>query len=159
MPLDLNKFYNIGTLTKAQVDENWDNIIAAFGDTNGLDQATVAQIRGLVALALVTPAGIGAALEWVSIPYASTIGVDGASFFQGEITLTGDAMIANPTNLIGTKYLYVTGSSATPRTLTFDSNYVGRTQPITDITNTNSYLISLVYKEAGKIITAYQGAS
>jgi hypothetical protein len=89
-------------------------------------------------------------LEDAAVPFAltdaATIALDwtdaAANF---EVTLTANRVLGNPSNAIPGQWrtVYVDGSSGTPRTLTFGSNYGGDVPTVDGITTTVSWLLSI----------------
>lgn len=152
MVLDLNKFYNLGTLTKSQVDENWDDIEGFSVPAN------TAEVRGMSAEKVMMPKGIGDALAWETITFAASLSLNGNNFVQGDLILTGACELITPTNFtVGTKYLMVRGNNATPRTLTFNADFKGELPTLIDITNAKWYLLSIVaYSSSHYIVSAVQ---
>ena len=149
MEIELNKYSNLGQLSKAQVDGNWTALEGA------LESATGAQITQMATDKMVTPENISDALAWVTLTYGSTIAIDGSTFNQGVVTLTGGAELGNPTNFaIGTKYVMVKGDSATLRALTFGSAYKGALPTLNDISDTKWYLLSLVAYASDHIVVS-----
>lgn len=151
MALELNKWADLGTLTKAQVDENW-NDLEEFSATDSSD------VIGFTADdKAITPKSVGDALNWVSVDYDANIALDGSQFAQAEIILTGNAQLVQPTNFDrGTKYVMVKGNNATERTLTFDATYFKGDLPIlADVTDTRWYLLCVVaYSDSHYIVTS-----
>lgn len=151
MSLSLNKFEDLGTLSKAEVDQNWKDL-EEFSDPDAAD------VIGLTAAdKAITPKSVGDALDWVPVAYASNIVLDGSQFAQAEITLTGNAQLIQPTNFDrGTKYVMVKGNNSTERELTFDTTYFKGDLPIlTNITNSRWYLLCIVaYGNSHYIVTS-----
>lgn len=151
MSLSLNKFEDLGTLTKPQVDGNWKNI-EEFADPDAAD------VIGLTADdKAITPKSVGDALDWVPVAYSSSIALDGSQFAQAEIILTGNAQLVQPTNFDrGTKYVMVKGDDATTRELTFDTTYFKGDLPIlANVSDSRWYLLCIVaYSDSHYIVTS-----
>lgn len=151
MALSLNKFENLGTLSKAEVDQNWTDI-EEFSATDASD------VIGLtVDDKAITPKSVGDALDWVSVDYDANIELDGSQFAQAEIVLEGDAQLDRPINFDrGTKYVMVKGNNPTERELTFDATYFKGDLPIlANVNDTRWYLLCIVaYSDSHYIVTS-----
>lgn len=147
MSLSLNKFEDLGTLTKPQVDQNWKDI-EEFSDGSAED------VLGMLAENAVTPKAVGDALDWITIPYAASLTLDGSQFAQGVVVLAGNSELVQPVNFAkGTKYLLVQGDDATTRTLSFDDSvFKGDRPTLEDISATRWYLLCLVAIAADHIV-------
>lgn len=81
---------------------------------------------------------------------AGPVVVNWEAFINAEVTVTANRQIGSPSNSQqGTwRTILVKGSSATPRTITFHSNFAGDIPSITDVTSTKWYLL-MIYCIAG----------
>lgn len=152
MSLELNKFENIGTLSKQQVDSNWKEI-EDFSATTATDVFTSEENKA------VTAEVAESALGWVPLDYSASLVLDGATFIRGEVTLTGNAQLTAPVNF-GNKVrqLMVKGDSVANRELTFDTDYFkGELSDLIDITSSRWYLLTIVpYSSSHFVVSSWR---
>ena len=124
--------------------------------TLSLDTATATNLRALTTGKPVTGEGISAASALVTLTDATTIAVDWAALVTAEVALTANRALGNPSNVVPgtTRYVFVKGSNATARTLTFGSNYKGALPTLADITSTKWYLLALIAYSSTHIVVS-----
>lgn len=122
-------------------------VLAASDTQSGrVEIATDAEVAAAATDRVLATSSLETAAAAVALTDAATVAVNweaAASFFTLE--LTADRVLGNPTNAHpGTwRTIYVDGSSGTPRTLTFDTNYGGDIPTVDGITTTVSWLLSI----------------
>ena len=123
--------------------------------TLGLDKASVANIRASVADKVITADGVENACAIVTLTDATTVAIDWDAFLMADVTFTANRTLGNPTNVqVGTtRYIVVKGSSTTPRTISFGSNFKGDL-PTNTVTTTAWLLIGLTALTTTHIIVS-----
>ncbi len=119
MALDLNKFYNLGTLTKAQVDENWDDIIA-FTKKASAESIRAGTSREVVTVWPMYQANVAVASSGAGVWHPKFR--DGIVFIRN---MTGNSTLSDPDGGIMGKagLLYFIQDATGGRTLSFSSVY------------------------------------
>jgi hypothetical protein len=89
--------------------------------------ATASEIRANSGNNPIVPSALPTAAAFVTLTDASTIAVDWSTFLNGQVTLTSNRTLGNPTNAQPgeSRKILIKGNSSTPRTLSFASNYKG----------------------------------
>lgn len=113
-----------------------------------VELATVAEVRSAAAAPanlVITPALLETASAPVVLTDAATVAVNWDSFINATLDITANRILGNPTNgQSGTwRTILVRGNNATPRTLTFDTQYFGEIPVITDASSSKYYLLSI----------------
>lgn len=153
MALDLNKFYNLGTLTKPQVDENWDDIEEAT------ERADVDELYSYASPKIISPAVIGTALGWATYSTSTTFtwGFNGRvnNFIEISGNVTFNLNSTTPPQTPGkTCIIKVLGNNSTARTLTLGIGFKGPQKVFTGITNTKGVLISVLVDSATSVFAS-----
>lgn len=114
---------------------------------NGISAAiaTVADVWAAEPDKTMTTGLIANASAFETLTDAATIAVDWDTFICADVELTSDRLLGNPSNGQPGTYrtILVKGSSATPRALPFDTQYLGGAPALSDITNTKWYLVTI----------------
>jgi hypothetical protein len=116
--------------------------------TGVVEKATAAEVRASTADKYIDGALLETASALVTLTDAATIAVDWNTFINGQVTLTANRVLGNPTNgKSGTwRTILVHGNVVSPptnRTLTFGNQYLGELPTLTDISGTRSYLLTI----------------
>jgi len=124
-----------------------------LGSMADVNRATTAQLRARESDTGVTSQGIRDALAYVNIPYASTMTLNGEAGVNFESTLTGNVTsfeVSDP--IVGATYaIEFVGNNATPRTVTFHSNF--KNPPLlNDITSSKGYEVTFKVRTATRFI-------
>lgn len=127
----------LGTLISSQQFTPSDTSVT-FAKLSTTAVATLGEFRSATANKVLTSKTPWDAAEFVPISYASTISLDLNTGINFSITLTGNTVLANPTNAkVGqTGIIYVAQDGTGGRTLSFGSNYKfpNGTAPLPDTT-------------------------
>lgn len=125
------------------------------------DAASGSDIRSFSGSGHVTGAGLASAIEAIAPSGAANWTPDWSAFAVADWNVTANRTLSNPTNVIAgaTRYVFIRGSSGTPRTITFGSNYKGNLPTLNDVTSSKWYLLSLVAYSATHIVVAAVEAS
>lgn len=117
-----------------------------------LEKATDAELRAATADKAITADLIESASAPGTLDDAATVGVDWDAFVNADLVITANRLMGNPTNVQpGTsRSFWVFGDSATERSLTWASNYVGPL-PEETVTNTKGLLITLIARTTSYI--------
>lgn len=125
-------------------------LLAAIGAATTSQQgvvelATAAEVWAATAGKIIDAGLLSSAAAAVTLTDGATIAVNWISGVSFEVTLAGDRLLLDPTNEIANTFrtILVKGSDATPRTLTFDSEYLGEVPVLEDITSTVWYRLYL----------------
>lgn len=115
-----------------------------LGTAAAMNEATVAEVRSATADKVITAELIESAAALVTLTDATSIAVDWDAFFTAQVAVAGNRTFANPTNVQPGTYreIWVRGTDATPRTISFGSNYKGDL-PTGTVTSTSWLLIGL----------------
>lgn len=81
----------------------------------------------------------------VALADAATVAIDWSKAGSFSLTLAGSRTLGNPSSPRPGewRHLNVVGTDATPRTLSFDTQYGGVPPSLTDITSTKTYLLKV----------------
>jgi hypothetical protein len=123
--------------------------------------ATAEVYAGSATRALVASNITGASLP-VTLAFGTPTAFDWTGGINRTLTMTGDATLSNPSNGIpGTwRTIRVEGNSATPRVLTFDTNYLGeRLADIADATSTKFYHVAIYCHTTSEFWVSLQGSA
>jgi hypothetical protein len=95
----------------------------------------------------------------VTLTDAATVALNWDTFINGEVTITANRILGNPTNgQPGTwRTVYVIASSGT-RTLTFGNQYLGDVPLLTDITTAKAYLLMVYCRTASHFVVSAKRA-
>jgi|GEM_PF-4821714 len=109
----------------------------------GYEKATNAEVYAATADKVLTADLIEAASASVALVDAATVAVDWDAALNYTLVISANRVLGNPTNgqPFTSRKVYVAGSDATDRTLTFDSQYLGSVPALTDIDNGRAYLL------------------
>lgn len=153
MVLDLNKFYNLGTLSKSQVDENWDDIEEAT------ERASFAELYSYNSPKIISPAVIKSALAWATYSASTTFSWQFNSNVNNFVTISGNVTFnvntTPPPQTPGKSCIIkVLGNNSTARTLTLGTGFKGPQKVFTGITNTKGVLISVLVDNATSVFAS-----
>ena len=136
----------------------FDNIkqSATRSATGAVEEATEAEVYAATNGKFLDAGHLDSAAALVTLTDAPTIALDWAAFINGEVTLTADRTLGNPTNEIpGTiRRVHVKGDDATDRELTFGSEFEGVVPVLDDIDSTQEYILTIYCVAAGHFIAS-----
>lgn len=158
-----------------QPDQNLADVDSAATSFDNIKQPATDSYTGVVELAtateileladverVITLSALLDSLGFVSLTYASpTVSIDWTDGGMRTLVLSGDTKLGNPTNAIPGTFMtiYVSGSNTTNRTLTFDTNYGGTIPSLTDIDDTQTYVITILCITTSHfVVTAIDGS-
>lgn len=153
MVLSLNKFKDLGTLTKPQVDDNWDDIEEAT------ERASVTELYTYNSPKIISPAMIKSALAWATYSTSGTFTWSFNSYVNNFITISGNVTFnlntTTPPQTPGKSCIIkVLGNNSTSRTLTLGTGFKGPQKVFTGITNTKGVLISVLVDNATSVFAS-----
>ncbi len=92
----------------------------------------------------------------VALTDAATVAIDWSAFVVGDLVVTANRTIGNPTNVQPgvSRSFFVFGSDATERSIIWGSAYKGN-MPTETVTSTRGLLVTLTPKAAGTIAVTY----
>lgn len=122
-----------------------------------IDKATEADVRAAASNKVVTADLIESASQLVTLTDASTVGIDWDAFIVGDLTVTANRTIGNPTNVQPgvSRSFFVFGDDATERSLSWEANYADPL-PEQTVTSTSGLLITLTPKTSSVIAVSWQ---
>lgn len=144
-----------GILTKGGNLSGLNNTATARSNL-GLAHASAAEIQAGTLSRAITPDGIEDACDPVTISGASNWTPDWSNFIVAKWEVTANRTINNPTKVVPgtTRFVEISGSSATDRTISWGSNYVGSI-PDGFVNSSTSWLVSLIAASATKIYVSF----
>ena len=127
-------------------------VLLSLGSAYGFNKATTANLRARTVDTVLTPDVLPEAKAAVALVYAATRSLDWREGWFRTCTLTGNMVLANPTNVEpgDTIVLRLIGSSTVERTVSFGTNYKGPF-PTDAVSTTKGLLISLFAASATEI--------
>jgi hypothetical protein len=107
------------------------------------EKATNAEVWAATSDKALTADLIEAANTVITLSDAATVAIDWETGFFFQVVISANRVLGNPTNAHQGQSIkvYVSGSDATDRTLTFGNQYTGSLPVLTDIDNGRAYLL------------------
>jgi len=124
------------------------------------EKATAAEVYAATADKALTADLIETANAAVTLTDAGPTALDWDAGLYREWTVSADRLLSNPTNgQPGTmRKIYVVGNNATPRTLTFDTQFLGGTPTLTDVTSTKGYFLYIECRSTSHFVVSARRA-
>lgn len=136
---------NVGTVTSITGGTGLTGGAITTTGTLAIDKASTGEVRNATADKVLTADHLSAASALVTLSDASTIAVNWKAFIVGQVTLTANRVLGNPSNGIPgtTRQIVIKGNSGTLRTLTFGAQYLGAKPVIENVTSSVWQLLTI----------------
>lgn len=136
-------------------------VVSEGSPTDPLISGTVAGVRAAIPGHVVEAGHIRTASAEVALSDAADVAIDWIAGINFTLTMAGNRSLSIPSNGIpGTwRTIYLAGSDATARTLTFPAAWAGVPPTLYDITSTKTYLLMIYCRSSTQFIVASVEAS